>query len=99
MYGYWYSFLDKNIQIKYEKHDLNYWKSFNIKEAREKTYEDDHRRKFLVQNFLKENSKILDFGCGNGGFLNLLEKGKKFGIELNKEMLKITLKNLMKNLT
>ena len=82
-------FLDKNIQTNYEKHDLNYWKSFNIKEAREKTHEDDLRRKFLVQNFLKEKSKILDFGCGNGGFLNLLEGGDKFGIELNNEMLKI----------
>ena len=82
-------FLDKNIQTNYEKHDLNYWKSFNIKEAREKTHEDDLRRKFLVQNFLKENYKILDFGCGNGGFLNLLEKGNKFGVELNKEMIKI----------
>ena len=82
-------FLDKNIQTNYKEHNLNYWKSFDIKEAREKTYEDDHRRKLLVESLLKEKSKILDFGCGNGGFLNLLEGGDKFGIELNKEILKI----------
>lgn len=96
-------FLDKNIQTNYEEHNLNYWESFNVKEAREKTYEDDHRRKLLVESLLEEKHKILDFGCGNGGFLNLLEKGDKFGIELNKEMikilmLKIILINLRKNL-
>lgn len=82
-------FLDKNIQTNYEEHNLNYWKSFDIKEARKKTYEDDHRRKLLVENILEENYKILDFGCGNGGLLNLLEGCDKFGIELNNEMVKI----------
>ena len=43
----------------------------------------------LIENYVREDSKILDFGCGNGGFLKSLKKGKKFGIELNLEMLKI----------
>jgi len=79
-------FLDKNIQTNYEKHTLNYWKSFDLKKARENTYKDDFRRYLIIENLLKKDTKLLDFGCGNGGFLNLINKGEKCGIELNKEI-------------
>lgn len=52
-----------------------------------KNTEQDDRRRF---EFLKdeiENKVILDFGCGNGGFLNLAKSvcHKTYGIELQKE--------------
>ncbi|MBS3078730.1 class I SAM-dependent methyltransferase [Candidatus Pacearchaeota archaeon] len=48
---------------------------------------------------IKENSKILDAGCGTGNLLHLLEKqNKKYnlsGIDISEEMLKIAKKKLI----
>ena len=44
------------------------------------------RIKFLRQ-FIKNDSKILDVGCGKGKLLSLLSGSKKFGIDNSKSML------------
>src|SRR3989338_11199608 len=42
---------------------------------------------------IKDNSKILDAGCGTGNFLKILENSKKnlslYGIDISREMLRI----------
>jgi 2-polyprenyl-3-methyl-5-hydroxy-6-metoxy-1,4-benzoquinol methylase len=76
-------FLDKIIEIDYSNKGLNYWSVKTISESRIKTFDDDNRRSNLIKQFNNINS-ILDFGCGNGGFLNLIDgKIKKYGVELN----------------
>jgi len=81
-------FLDKNAKTDYKNIGLDYWNSNNIIEARKKTHEDDERRIKLFQKYIKPNQKhILDFGCGNGGFLKLLDESFiKYGIDMNNEM-------------
>ena len=89
-------FLDKIIKNDYENMGFQYWNHQNIKDARQKTYDDDYRRATLITNIIQKNTDcspptllplhILDFGCGNGGFLNLLnEKIVKYGIDVNKQ--------------
>ncbi|MDC3174125.1 class I SAM-dependent methyltransferase, partial [Candidatus Pelagibacter sp.] len=61
----------------------------------------------LFKNFIKKNSKVLDFGCGNGALLSKLNINEKVGIEnnqfstkeLNKKKIKnfVTLKNVKNN--
>lgn len=51
-----------------------------------KQYELD--KKIICEYFIdNKNKKILDYGCGNGIFLNMFES-KKFGYELNSEIKK-----------
>jgi 2-polyprenyl-3-methyl-5-hydroxy-6-metoxy-1,4-benzoquinol methylase len=58
--------------------------------------EDDKRRAFQHSNILK-NKKILDFGCGWGGFLKKTIKAKSLtGIELRKECIFYIKKNIKK---
>jgi 2-polyprenyl-3-methyl-5-hydroxy-6-metoxy-1,4-benzoquinol methylase len=58
--------------------------------------EDDKRRVVQHNKFLK-NKKILDFGCGWGGFLKKIIKAKSFtGVELNKECIFYIKKNIKK---
>jgi 2-polyprenyl-3-methyl-5-hydroxy-6-metoxy-1,4-benzoquinol methylase len=77
--------LDKIIDSDYSQKGLNYWSSKSISESHIKTYDDDIRRVNLIKGFNNVNS-ILDFGCGNGGFLNLIDnKIKRYGIELNND--------------
>ncbi|MEK6859844.1 MAG: class I SAM-dependent methyltransferase [Nanoarchaeota archaeon] len=49
---------------------------------------------------IKNNSKILDVGCGTGNLLKILEKQNKnnhlYGIDISEEMLKIARKKLKK---
>lgn len=47
--------------------------SVNLKEYRMKSYEDDERRAKYVHNKII-GKKVLDFGCGAGGFLHLIKK-------------------------
>ena len=50
---------------------------------------------------IRNNSKILDAGCGTGNFLRILESSKKnlnlYGIDISKEMLKIAKGKLKKS--
>jgi len=58
--------------------------------------EDDKRRVIQHNNILK-NKKILDFGCGWGGFLKKIIKAKSLtGIELRKECIFYIKKNMKK---
>ena len=86
-------FLDKIIKNDYENMSLQYWNNDNITGARETTYIDDHRRSLLVDKIIQDNKisnetlHILDFGCGNGGFLHLLnDEIIKYGIDINKDV-------------
>lgn len=81
--------------------DLNDYYSLNENYSKEEHYtlidgineknpplEDDHRRYSKYNKFLNDSS-ILDFGCGKGGFLSLLKKNNisqnLTGLELNKK--------------
>jgi len=78
-------FLDKIVENDYSNKGLNYWSVKTISESHIKTFDDDYRRSNLIKPFNNINS-ILDFGCGNGGFLKLIDdKIKKYGIELNND--------------
>ena len=58
--------------------------------------EDDKRRVVQHNKFLK-NKKILDFGCGWGGFLKKIIKAKSLtGVELRKECIFYIKKNIKK---
>ncbi len=50
---------------------------------------------------IRNNSKILDAGCGTGNFLKILENSKKnlslYGVDVSKEMLKIAKGKLKKS--
>lgn len=37
----------------------------------------------FFEKFIKQNSDILDFGCGTGEFLDIINSKKKIGIEIN----------------
>ena len=75
-------------------------KELTLDEIRKETFKDDNRRIEYIENILKcDNTRnILDFGCGTGGFLNLLKnKYNSYGVEmsdiyrniLNEENLKV----------
>jgi 2-polyprenyl-3-methyl-5-hydroxy-6-metoxy-1,4-benzoquinol methylase len=58
--------------------------------------EDDKRRFFQFKKILK-NKKILDFGCGWGGFLKCITEAKLLtGIELREECINYIKKNIKK---
>lgn len=80
--------LDKIKKNDYEINGLSYWNSNNINDARNTTYDDDLRRYKQLNNI---NFKtLLDFGCGNGGLLKIINNEEKdknvIGIELNNEL-------------
>ena len=88
--------LDKVKITDYCNKSLKYWNVKNLKEAREKTFNDDFRRVKLLENIQYES--LLDFGCGNGGLLSLLKVKNKdlVGIELNKDIIDILKKENLK---
>lgn len=89
-------FLDKIAEINYSQKGSNYWSSETINESHAKTYDDDFRRSNIIKEFDNINS-ILDFGCGNGGLLNLIDnKIKKYGIELNNDSINYLNQNNVK---
>ncbi len=76
-------FLDKLSVKDYSNKGSQYWGVESIKESHKKTIDDDTRRLELIKQ-LGNITNILDFGCGNGGFLQLLDKKiEKYGIDLN----------------
>ena len=61
-------------------------KNLSLDEIRKETFKDDKRRVGYIENILNgDNSKnILDFGCGTGGFLKLLQnKYNIYGVEMS----------------
>jgi 2-polyprenyl-3-methyl-5-hydroxy-6-metoxy-1,4-benzoquinol methylase len=80
--------LNKIKKHNYENNGLSYWSSKNIKEARNKTYDDDIRR-YNQLNKINYTS-LLDFGCGNGGLLKIIKDTDKnkdiMGLELNRDL-------------
>jgi 2-polyprenyl-3-methyl-5-hydroxy-6-metoxy-1,4-benzoquinol methylase len=84
---------DKIIEKKGKKVSLIKTFEGNIKAP---IIEDDKRRIVQHNNILK-NKKILDFGCGWGGFLKKIIKEKLLtGIELRKECILYIKKNIKK---
>lgn len=75
---------------KYSKN--NFYKNKNV--SLKKFFNDDLRRYNKFKNLIG-NKKILDFGCGWGGFLNKFKNKKnKFGVEIRKECIKYINYNL-----
>jgi 2-polyprenyl-3-methyl-5-hydroxy-6-metoxy-1,4-benzoquinol methylase len=64
-------FMDHEPPIDYSRiESLSYWGTTSLEVAREKTKLDDERRFEQFRSFIV-GKDVLDFGCGNGGFLNL----------------------------
>jgi SAM-dependent methyltransferase len=76
-------FLDEIVKKDYSENNLNYWNSSNIKEARQKTFNDDKRRFELIKNYIKSGYTFLDYGCGNGGLLHLINEEFKIPLYRN----------------
>lgn len=72
-------------------YDVNFFRNYYIK----------FLRSVINEVNIKKNSKILDIGCGTGIVLSILKnKNKKlklYGIDISKNMLKISQKRLGKN--
>jgi len=89
--------------LKYKDHSrtLNNNNKFskvkiNKKNIKLKLIEDDKRR-FLQFKSLLSNKKVLDFGCGWGGFLKFIHNAKLLtGVELREECIFFIKKNIKK---
>ena len=89
--------------VKYEDNDTisnknNRFSKVKIqnKNIKLKLIEDDKRR-FLQFKSLLNNRKVLDFGCGWGGFLKFIDKAKLLtGVELRDECIFFIRKNIKK---
>lgn len=73
-------------------------REISLEQWRENTYADDHRR-FLKYQQQMQGRNILDFGCGNGGFLELAAKeghaGRTVGVDLDMEAIQFLRKRGM----
>lgn len=83
-------FLSSNNHIKklhYENSGMHNGKKPNVTEWLKQTKSDDLRRYRFLKNYII-NKKVIDFGCGAGGFLKYISKyvKKADGIELEKAM-------------
>ena len=64
-----------------------------------KKWQENIRKKIIREAEIKENSKILDAGCGTGELLYILSKNKKlklYGIDVSDKMLEVAEKKLGK---
>lgn len=70
----------------YENSGMQSNSNIDFKEWQKNTFNDDSRRYSFLRDKLT-NKNILDFGCGNGGFLELVNKisNKSAGVELDKK--------------
>lgn len=61
--------------------------SVDLKKYRQQSYKDDNRRASSLHDKLL-GKKVLDFGCGAGGFLHLIQKFSEVavGVELDKQI-------------
>ncbi|WP_440650510.1 class I SAM-dependent methyltransferase [Candidatus Pelagibacter sp. HIMB1495] len=83
-------FLSSNKHIKklhYENSGMHNGKKPNVTEWLKQAKSDDLRRYRFLKNYII-NKKVIDFGCGAGGFLKYISKfvKKADGIELEKAM-------------
>lgn len=81
-------FLSRFNKTDYEKgemYETNYLSGLDIEERIKKFHDDDYRR-YEMTKALCKNKKVLDFGCGFGGFLSLIESETQLcnGVELGK---------------
>ena len=86
--------------LKYQNNPKHFEKISNVKTLngsfKTSLIQDDARRAVQFNKFLK-NKKILDFGCGWGGFLKNIKKPKTLtGVELRRECLSFIKKNIKK---
>jgi 2-polyprenyl-3-methyl-5-hydroxy-6-metoxy-1,4-benzoquinol methylase len=80
-------FMDHEPPIDYSRiESLSYWGTASLEEARKKTILDDQRRFEQFRSFIV-GKDVLDFGCGNGGFLTLCKPwaNKLFGHEIQQD--------------
>ena len=75
----------KEAIVHYNKNYYEWQEDQNIFGAR--------ANKFMFNKFIRENAKILDFGCSGGSFLNEFKNIKRFGVEVNKFAREIAIKN------
>lgn len=76
-----------HIQKGFYENDGMHNGKANIQNWVSRTKDDDLRRFKSLQKEIK-NKKILDFGCGNGGFLSFVKNraDKAFGVEIQKSL-------------
>lgn len=77
----------EHIEDGFYENDGMHCGAVDVDNWRKQTREDDKRRfKFLKKQI--EHKNILDFGCGNGGFLSMAQKTAKnsVGVELQKSL-------------
>jgi SAM-dependent methyltransferase len=79
--------LDKDVNTNYKDKGFSYWNVSNIQESLLKTMDDDQRRYQFINGF--EFNTIMDFGCGNGGFLKLIKNSDNtcVGVDLNEDVM------------
>jgi len=89
--------------VKYEDNDtvLNKNNRFSKVKIQKKNIKlkliEDDKRRFLQFKSLLNNRKVLDFGCGWGGFLKFIDKAKLLtGVELRDECIFFIRKNIKK---
>lgn len=83
-----------HIDENFYENDMMHGGEVNVKNWLEQTKDDDSRRFRFLKKELK-NKKVLDFGCGNGGFLKRSKKlaKKVAGIDLQTSMADFYKKN------
>jgi 2-polyprenyl-3-methyl-5-hydroxy-6-metoxy-1,4-benzoquinol methylase len=93
---------DSHINDEYyvDKNEYEYWGVSDWNNSLEHTKIDDTRRMNQFLNLI-DGKKVLDYGCGNGGFLKLIKPHSKLndGIEIQSDVVKILNDNNINVLT
>jgi 2-polyprenyl-3-methyl-5-hydroxy-6-metoxy-1,4-benzoquinol methylase len=94
----YYSKLKYKIDNKKINFKTNYSLKINKKKIKLKMLDDNYRRYLQFKNKLKKK-KILDFGCGYGGFLSYIKNAKLLaGCDISKDCLLHIKKNYSKKI-